>query len=66
MYVTIDRFEGRFAVVELTDGRFAKLPRSLVPADAGEGSVLRIETDAAETQRRQKEARDLLGNLLKK
>ena len=49
MYAVIDRFEGKFAVVELPDGGFANLPRALVPADADEGSVLRIETDAAET-----------------
>ena len=66
MYVTIDRFEGNFAVVELPDGSFADLPRALVPAGAGEGSVLRIETDAAETEKRRRKAQDLLGDLLKK
>ena len=66
MTIVIDRFEGDFAVAELPDGGFAKLPRALVPADAGEGSVLRIETDAAETEKRRREAQDLLGDLLKK
>ena len=66
MNVIIDRFEGDFAVVELPDGSFADLPRALVPAGAGEGSVLRIETDAAETEKRRREAADLLGGLLKK
>ena len=66
MTIVIDRFEGDFAVAELPDGGFANLPRALVPADAGEGSVLRIETDAAETEKRRRKAQDLLGDLLKK
>ena len=59
MYVTIDRFEGNFAVVELPDGRFANLPRALVPAGAGESCVLKIEYDPDETERRQKQAQAL-------
>ena len=66
MYIVIDRFEGNFAVVELPDGGLADLPRALVPADAGEGSVLRIETDAAETEKRRREAQAALDELLKK
>ncbi|MGI5979674.1 MAG: DUF3006 domain-containing protein [Oscillospiraceae bacterium] len=66
MYVVIDRFEGDFAVVELPDGSFAKLPRTLVPTDAGESSVLKIETDAAETARRQNEAQALFKKLTDK
>ena len=66
MTVVIDRFEGKFAVVELPDGSFANLPRTLVPADAGEGSALKIETDAAETEKRRREAQSLLDELLKK
>lgn len=66
MYVTIDRFEGKFAVVELPDGRFANLPRALVPAGTGEGCVLKIEYDPAETERRQKEARTLFDEITRK
>lgn len=66
MELVIDRFEGKFAVVELPDGSFANLPRKLVPADALEGSVLKIETDAAETEKRRREAQKLLGDLLGK
>lgn len=65
MYVTIDRFEGKFAVVELPDGSFANLPRALVPAGAGEGGVLKIEYDAAETARRQREAQALFHEVTK-
>lgn len=66
MYAVIDRFEGKFAVVELPNGSFENLPRALVPADALEGSVLRIETDAGETAKRRAEAQSLLDGLLKK
>lgn len=66
MELVIDRFEGKFAVVELPDGSFANLPRTLVPADAVEGSVLKIEADAAETEKRRREAQKLLGDLFGK
>lgn len=66
MYITIDRFEGKFAVVEMPDGSFANLPRVLVPAGAGEGGVLKIEYDAAETARRQEEAQALFEEVTKK
>ncbi len=66
MYVTIDRFEGKFAVVELPDGRFANLPCALVPVGAGEGGVLKIEYDPAETERRQKQAQTLFDEVTRK
>lgn len=37
----IDRFEGEWAVVEY-EGKTFNLPRSLLPEEAGEGSVVRI------------------------
>ena len=40
MKVTIDRFDGGFAVVETGDKKFVNLPDALVPAGAKEGSVL--------------------------
>ena len=63
MYIVIDRFEGGFAVAELPDGSYAKLPRALVPSDACEGSVLKIEMDAAETERRRAEAQKCFDEL---
>lgn len=45
MLVTIDRFEGEFAVCELEDMSFASLPMAFVPAGAAEGSKLNISLD---------------------
>lgn len=42
MRVVIDRFEGEFAVVELDEGSFADMPRSLLP-NAKEGDTVTIE-----------------------
>lgn len=54
MKVTIDRFEGDFAVVELPDGSYADLPKIFVP-EAAEGDFVNIEaekgTDRAERNR---------------
>lgn len=49
MKITIDRFEGDFAVAELSDGSFANLPRVFVP-DAREGDIINIEKDIEATE----------------
>ncbi len=41
MQVTIDRFEGNWAVVEIEKGKFAKMPDVLIP-DGKEGDVVLI------------------------
>ena len=51
MRVIIDRFEERFAVVELPDGSMCNMPRQLVP-DASEGDVIDISVNTDETLRR--------------
>lgn len=48
MIVTIDRFEGTFAVCELEDMSFANLPREFLPEGAKEGSKLSITVDEAQ------------------
>ena len=65
MKVIIDRFEGDFAVVETEDKSFVNFPRRLVPEGVREGSVLSIEFDSAETERRYAEATDLMGKVWK-
>ncbi|ARU59927.1 hypothetical protein CBW65_01785 [Tumebacillus avium] len=63
----IDRFEEELAVVEF-EGRFTfDLPRSLLPEDAAEGDVLRmnITIDQAETKRRQELADAMLRAIMK-
>ncbi len=48
MLLTIDRFEGEYAVAELEDGRFADIPKILFP-DAKEGDVYSIEKSKKST-----------------
>lgn len=36
----IDRFEGKWAVIEAEDGTTFNLPRSVLPGDAREGDVI--------------------------
>lgn len=52
MKVIIDRFVGRFAVVELDDRKTVDLPIELVPADAAEGDILEIIVNKEETEDR--------------
>lgn len=55
MKISIDRFEGEFAVVELKDGKIVDMPRALLPEDAKEGDIIEIRIDLEETQKRKKE-----------
>jgi hypothetical protein len=71
MKVTIDRFEGDFAVVEKTDRTIMNVKRSQLPADAKEGDILNIEgdtftIDAAETTKRKQKIKDLMKELWNK
>lgn len=47
MVVTIDRFEGEFAICEFEDMSFANLPKAFLPVGATEGSKLSINLDTA-------------------
>ncbi len=46
MRVTIDRFEGEFAVCEREDRTMINIPRSRLPRRAREGDILIIEGDS--------------------
>ncbi len=63
MNVTIDRFEGEYAVVEIDDGSFANLPLALVPTGADEGSVVSITLDSTATDKRQEKINNLMDKL---
>ena len=60
-YVSVDRFEGNFAVCEKEDRTFLNIEREKLPKDVREGSVLRIENsgkislDLEEEKRRRDE-----------
>lgn len=42
MIITIDRFEGKYAVIELPDGNFINIPNEIFP-DAKEGDSFEIK-----------------------
>ncbi len=65
MRVTIDRFEGDFAVVEAEGEIFANLPIALVPDGAREGSVIEITLNDEETKKRKKDAESLMNRLFR-
>lgn len=59
MKYTIDRFEGKFAIVELEDKHFINLPREAIPREAKEGDVISVTIDKGETERCKKEIRKM-------
>ena len=63
MKVIIDRFEGDYAVVELEEGVFINMPKSLLPNLVEEGDVITIEVDEEETDRRRRRMKEMMGNL---
>lgn len=62
MELVIDRFEGDYAILELSLGKFVEIPRELVP-DAKEGDIVKIIVNKESTKRRKKEISDLVDNL---
>ncbi len=64
MKITVDRFEGDFAVVELPDGKMVNIPKILIP-DANEGDVVSVCVDAAETSKRKERISSLMNDLFK-
>ncbi|NLY46736.1 MAG: DUF3006 domain-containing protein [Tissierella sp.] len=63
MKVTIDRFEGNFAIVELEDKSTVDMPKRLIPEGAKEGDVLSIEIDTDETNKRKEIIKKLMDDL---
>jgi len=55
MKVTIDRFEGEFAVVEMQNGEFANMPKLLLPPGSKEGDIISIELEQDDTETRRAE-----------
>ena len=63
MKYTIDRFEGKFAVVELESGKFIDIPREAIPANAHEGDIISASIDSSETKKAKKDIRELEDSL---
>ena len=65
MQVIIDRFEGKFAIVELPNEEMIDVPMALFP-DAKEGDVIDIIINKKETKKRAKNISDLFNRLKNK
>lgn len=63
MFITIDRFENGFAVVELENGKVIDMPKELIPEGAKEGTVLEICIDDQETEKRKREIEEMAKDL---
>ncbi|MGI6668081.1 MAG: DUF3006 domain-containing protein [Acetivibrionales bacterium] len=64
MKVTIDRFEGEYAVVELPDRTMVNMPKVLVPG-AREGDIISISINADETAKRGESIKKLMDDVWK-
>lgn len=62
----IQRFEGKFAVLETDDSQVLHWPIKELPDDAQEGSTIRlfVSTNKADEKSRQKLARTIINSLL--
>ncbi len=63
MKVKIDRFEGEYAIIELENQKLIQVPKLLIPQDAKEGDVLRIEVAFEETEKRKESIQKMLDSL---
>ncbi|MFX0549840.1 DUF3006 domain-containing protein [Hathewaya histolytica] len=65
----LDRFEGNYAVVEITEGKTIDIPKDIIPKDAREGTILNLEInvtiDEKDTSNRKKEIEKLMDDLWK-
>ena len=59
----IDRFEGNYAVIELENGSFENMPRTLLPANAKEGDCIIISIDNNTTAERAKRIENKMNKL---
>jgi len=70
-YLSIDRFEGQYAICEDSDQKYFAILINELPQGASETDVLRIEDDgtlcidADETRRRKEKAASLQNKLLR-
>lgn len=65
MRLTVDRFEGDYAICELENGEFVDIPLIALPEGITEGSKLLIEIDEAEKKEDQDRIRNKMNQLFK-
>jgi hypothetical protein len=68
MKAIIDRFEGKYAVLELEDGTMQDIERIKIPQESKEGDCLtisgdKIEIDISETNQRRDSIKKLMNEL---
>jgi len=64
---TIDRFEGKIAIIKTDDGQEIKWPINNLPDDAEEGASVRLNlcTSKSDEEEREKIAKSMLNEILK-
>jgi len=65
MKLTVDRFEGVYAICELENGEFVDIPRKALPEEIKEGSKLLIKVDEAEKIEDQDRIKNKMNRLFK-
>lgn len=65
MKITIDRFEGDFAVAETESGELVNFPKKLLPCGCSEGDIIIIEKSEDETAKRKERIDKLTDELFK-
>ena len=65
MKFTIDRFEGKFAVVELPNGEKIDCPKAMLPDGSKEGDVLCISVDETATTEKKAILTDKMNKLFR-
>ncbi|MGN0521886.1 MAG: DUF3006 domain-containing protein [Eubacterium sp.] len=65
MKLIIDRFEGNYAVCEISAGKTVQIPTQALPKEASEGDVISITVDKSETDKRKEKINGLMNSLFK-
>lgn len=65
MIAIIDRFEGNYAVCEISNKEVVNIDKCLIPESAKEGDVLNITIDRVETSKRKSDIKKLGDELWK-
>jgi hypothetical protein len=63
MKYTIDRFEDKYAVVELENKQFVDIPRSAIPSEAKEGDIINVQVDKEATNKQKKHIENLMNDV---
>jgi len=65
MKYIIDRFEGDYAIVELSDKTLINIPKAAIPPEAKEGTVIEVTVDEVSTAARTEKINNLMDDLFK-